>query len=171
MKKLTVTGHRPDQLGGYNHDTHLALLETARQSLVKLDPELVITGMALGWDQAIAEAAIELNIPFIAAVPFIGQEQAWKAIKVRERYREILKHAQEVKIVSEGGYHPYKMIVRNNWMVDQLGSDDGILALWNGRQEGGTYACIQYARSQGFTFYNVWNKLNEVRREMNLSQL
>ena len=64
-----------------------------KSTFKKLNPSEVISGMALGWDMALAQAAINLGIPFIAAVPFIGQENMWIK-KTQEYYKELLsKHA------------------------------------------------------------------------------
>ena len=74
---LAATGHRPDKLGGYSHDILVRLTEFAQHQIRVLGPEKVISGMALGWDQAVALATISLEIPLIAAIPFEGQESVW----------------------------------------------------------------------------------------------
>lgn len=73
--------------------------------------------MALGYDWMIAKVAIKLGIPFIAAVPFVGQEAIWPQ-KSKDQYNQLISKASEVKIVSEGGYSAWKMQVRNCWMID-----------------------------------------------------
>ena len=117
--KMAVTGHRPPKLGGYDekimHNLFLFACDVLKD-VPKL--ELVITGMALGWDQAVAEAAMQLDIPFLAAVPFEGQESRWLE-ESREHYDHLLRHAIEVKVVSPGGYSAFSMHVRNEWMVDR----------------------------------------------------
>ena len=145
------TGHRPNKLGGYGVKATARVIETARRSLEHLKPERVISGMALGWDQALAHAAIDLGIPFVAAVPFTGQELAWPAAS-QTAYRELLAQAAEVVIVSGGGYSAAAMQTRNIWMVDHC---DHILALWNGTP-GGTGNCIQYARRVKRPIANAW---------------
>jgi len=74
---LSGTGHRPDKLGGYSDSAFDNLVKIAEDYLKESKPDKVISGMALGWDQALAEACVNLNIPFIAAVPFKGQESKW----------------------------------------------------------------------------------------------
>lgn len=145
------TGHRPNKLGGYGVAAERRVLNTALRSLEHLKPERVISGMALGWDQALARAAIDLGIPFVAAVPFEGQERMWPEHS-RRRFRELLAQASETVIVSPGSYSANAMQVRNIWMVDHC---DRVLALWNG-STGGTHNCITYAARAGKPFVNAW---------------
>jgi len=57
----------------------------------------------------------------------------------------LLSKAAEIKIVCEGEYAAWKMQVRNCWMVD---NSDEIIGIFNGYPGGGTYNCIQYAKSK-----------------------
>lgn len=150
---LACTGHRPSKLGGYGEGVRERLVELASDSLGRLAPERVITGMALGWDQAVAEAAILRGLPFIAAIPFAGQEKVWPAAS-QERYRKMLKLAMEVAYVSPPGYAGWKMMERNKWMVYRA---DVILALWDG-SPGGTANCVRYAESVGKKVVDVWGE-------------
>ncbi len=151
---LAATGHRPDKLGGYNNaEAENALRLLAHRWLIKLKPVLVISGMALGWDQRVAEASLLASIPFVAAVPFYGQESKWPA-RAQSVYREIIAQAIEVKIVSPGGYAPEKMQLRNRWMVDGA---DRMLALWNGG-DGGTANCVRYAEIKQKPITNLWDE-------------
>ena len=145
------TGHRPNKLGGYTRDAQTRLFNTAIKSLEHLQPTKLISGMALGWDQALARACVELNIPFIAAVPFAGQETVWPAASQRE-YRELCEAASDFIIVSPGGYSAAKMQIRNEWMVDHC---DRVLALWDG-SPGGTRNCIDYAKTVNRPISNAW---------------
>lgn len=76
---VAFTGYRPDKLGGYKlpNPTYLHVFQQIEKSLKELQPQKVISGMALGVDQWAANIAHRLGIPFIAAVPFLGQEKAW----------------------------------------------------------------------------------------------
>lgn len=153
MTVVAAAGHRPDKLqGGHSLVTRRALGAVAVQHLHYNRPTRVISGMAQGWDQAVAGACVTLGIPFIAAVPFEGQEQVWPA-EAQERYFRLLGHAEEVVYVSE---YPgaRAMELRNRWMVDRA---DEILALWNGNVGGGTANCIHYAGQRGVPVTNVWS--------------
>lgn len=160
---LAVTGHRPDKLGGYWSHVMERLTEFAETQLRKLKPDVVISGMALGWDQAIAEAAIDLNIDLHAYIPFEGQELKWPAYS-QKRYKELMSCAQKIVICSPGGYEPWKMQERNKQMVDAA---DMLLALYNG-SVGGTQNCMVYAdryrfnirHKKKFEIVNVWDEWN-----------
>lgn len=158
MFTFAGTGHRPPKIGGYQIIGRLA--EFAAFTLSNLHAEKVISGMALGWDQALAIAAVDLGIPFIAAVPFHGQDSKWPAAS-QNKYRWLLSKASEVVYVSDGTYSPAKMQIRNQYMVDHA---DYVLALWDGSR-GGTYNCIQYATSKGVMVCNVYKPWVDYRAE------
>lgn len=88
---IGVTGHRdagqkPGELEEF------ARLFVAR--VVSNGATEIITGMARGWDLAVAEAADAIGIPFLAALPFPGQDQCQArhpgAILARRGVRGIL---------------------------------------------------------------------------------
>ena len=76
-RTIAGTGHRPQKLGGFGETANSTLRRFARAWLEILAPERGISGMALGWDQALAAAAVDLAIPFVAAVPFASQAVKW----------------------------------------------------------------------------------------------
>lgn len=152
---VAVTGHRPAKLGGFDPlpttpkgRLQQWIRDELEGRLVALQDEhgaalQAISGMALGVDQWFAEACRSLSIPFIAAIPFDGQETPWPW-PARAKYAELLADAREVVVVSGGGYGPWKMQARNRWMVDRA---DILLAVWDG-SSGGTAHCVKYAMSQ-----------------------
>lgn len=157
MITICGTGHRPDKLGGYGEEAGARLYGLAYGQLdamlsVSREEITVISGMALGWDMALARAAAVLNIPWIAAVPFIGQESAWP-METQERYHQLLATASRTVVVSPGGYSSVKMQLRNQWMVN---NSDIVLAVWDG-SEGGTRNCIKYAEKCGKPTYNLYH--------------
>lgn len=149
---IAATGHRPTKLGGYGKAIEARLQAFARGYLGVARPTKTISGMALGWDMAFAKASLDLNIPFIAAVPFEGQESMWPAESQRE-FNNLLARAIAVNVVSPGGYSGAKMQVRNEWMVDNC---TRVAALWDG-SPGGTGNCIRYARKIDRPFDNLWD--------------
>lgn len=150
---IAGTGHRPDKLGGYDPHTIRKVLTFAEAVLRHYQPSTVITGMAQGWDMALAQASINLNIPFHAYVPFIGQEQVWPSA-TRLYYKALLQHAQHVIICSPGGYSKQAMQIRNQRMIDEC---ELLLALWNG-SSGGTGNAITYATFTGKPYTNLWSQ-------------
>lgn len=151
IQTLAVTGHRPNKLGGYTTQAHMHLVRFAVLVLRELQPNLVITGMAQGWDQAIAHAAAHLHIPFQAAVPCDGQEKMWPVVS-QEYYQRLLVKAAQVTVVRPGPYAPEKMQVRNEWMVNHA---TDLCALWNGTS-GGTANCVKYANYKALPVLNKW---------------
>lgn len=149
------TGHRPDKLGGYGQESTQKLAKFAKTVLREIKPKVVISGMALGWDQALAWAAINLDIPLIAAIPFSSQPTAWPEPS-QMTYAKLLARADKTCIVSEGLYANWKFQKRNEWMVDNCNL---VLALWNG-SKGGTGNCIKYAESKDVKILNLWEKWN-----------
>lgn len=151
---IAVTGHRPEKLGGYSEEAFIKLVDFAKQELSKLNPEKIISGMAIGWDTAVAIAALELKIPLLAAVPFSGQEKIWPQ-ENKDIYNDILKHnLVDTFIVNPGGFQAWKMQARNQWMVDNC---DILMALYNFNIfTGGTKNCIDYAINQNKKIINLW---------------
>lgn len=166
------TGHRPQKLNprdendrnfGFTPEARQALLDVCHDALSRIQEEhpeqkiTVITGMAQGYDQALALAALEANMHVVAALPHEGQEKVWRGDAQRE-YHAILGRIREsggeVHTVSAGGYNPAKMQARNEWMVDRAGT---VLALHGGRP-GGTANCVDYAREKGREILNIWRE-------------
>lgn len=144
---VAVTGHRPDKLGreySLKGPISKKLFDELSRLVDRLEPRTLITGMALGVDMLFANVAVRKGIPFIAAVPFEGQEKKWP-LKSQNLYHKLLGYAKEVVIVSPGGYKPWKMQARNEWMVNRC---DVLIAVWDG-SKGGTFNCVEYAVDKG----------------------
>jgi uncharacterized phage-like protein YoqJ len=146
---VAFTGHRPNKLPnketGYKlpNPTYIKVCKEIDKNLRELKPDKVISGMAQGVDQWAAHIAHKLGIPFLAAIPFEGQESAWPMAS-QKTFQNLLKLASEVEIVSPGGYAAYKMQVRNEWMCDHC---DKLIAIWDGTP-GGTGNCVNYAKGK-----------------------
>jgi uncharacterized phage-like protein YoqJ len=145
----SATGHRLEVIG---YDNKPKLIRYATAILPGYNPTKVISGMAIGWDQAVAWASVNNGIPFIAAVPFVGQADIWPK-EAQEEYHHLLSLAEEVVIVCEGKFAPHKFHVRDQWMVDH---GDEMIALWNGNKYGGTYATVKLTKKAEKPLHNVW---------------
>src|SRR6266404_2788194 len=133
---LGLTGHRI--ITNYGK-TYLAI----QNNLKELGPSCTISGMAVGFDQLAAVICIRLGIPFIAAVPFIGQESKWPE-HVQKQYIKILGKAKEIIIVSPGDFDGEKFHIRNEYIVD---NSEKLLAYYNGKPSG-TGHCVKYAEKK-----------------------
>lgn len=148
---IAGTGHRSDKLNAPGYPVHfkhnplrLWVREQIKIQLRALRPLYVISGLAIGFDQDLAEVSVEMGIPYIAAVPFLGQEARWPQM-ARIAYRELLKLAYEVHVIWEGGYSRDAMTMRNHWMVDHC---NVLLACFDG-SAGGTANTVLYADRVG----------------------
>lgn len=167
MLVLAATGHRPNKLGGYGDTARSLIYRLASESLLTHTPDVLITGMAQGWDMELAQAAADFGLEYWAYIPFTGQEVKWPP-ETQERYHTLLKLAHKVVPCSDPGYHPYKLQVRNERMMD-----DGsvILALWNGVRESGsgTWNALKYLVPKGGYHFrkpviNVWDDWLRIKK-------
>lgn len=144
---LGITGHRPHpHLGGYDIPNlmYTALKEAIKEMFVSLNPDKIISGMAQGTDQYSVEVAIELEIPFVAALPCDNQDAMWPQ-KAKDRFQYLLSKASEIHNVSPGGYTKSCMHERDRWIVN---NSDALLAVWNGQNFGGTFATVRMAQKR-----------------------
>lgn len=158
---IAGTGHRPDKLGGYSEDNFNNLVKIGENWLKGLKATKVISGMALGWDQALAQAAINLKIPLIAAIPFTNQDKVW-GDKSQEIYKDLLSKA--IEIVNVSGFDDYKveyMQKRNQWMVDNC---EILLAMFDGTN-GGTANCVKYAEQKNKKIVNIYSDFNNLKNK------
>lgn len=160
--KVMITGHRPNKLNNdYDLTSELSkkikfkiLLEL--NNLVKEREEKVdegIGGMALGIDTLFAELCIEFNIPFSAYVPCRNQDKMWPQ-KSKDRYKSILEQANKIVLVNDCEYNQFVMQSRNKAMVDAIGENGVVIAVWDGTP-GGTKNCVDYAKSKNKTIIQI----------------
>ena len=152
------TGHRPPDLGGWDEDNDVAravkawLWHAIDRAYVR-GKRVFISGLATGTDIWAAEAVIALkekymDIKLHVAIPFPSQASKWADFnKVRwERLRQVA-NGYTILFDDPPENSPKwiwaKMLHdRNTWMVEQ--GHAGI-AVWNGKEHGGTYDCIKKA--------------------------
>ncbi|HKU53329.1 MAG TPA: SLOG family protein [Nitrospira sp.] len=158
---VAATGHRPPKLGGYAETVHRRCVTVATRWLEAQEEacegriKCVRVGMALGWDQAVAQACVDVDVPFHAYVPFRGQELRWPD-EAQVAYKVLLNKAEEIVYCSPPGYSPAKMQKRNAMMVDGPPIATHVLALWNGTN-GGTANCVDYANMRKVPVINLWD--------------
>lgn len=142
---LTATGHRPDKIGGWNYTNPTArwCYFQAVKHIELLNPAKIITGGAMGWDQIVATAALNLSIPLEVAIPFKDFEDRWSDY-FKDIHRKILSRADKVTYICEE-FSNAAYQKRNIYMVD---NSNHLLALWNGTS-GGTENCYKYAEKVG----------------------
>jgi uncharacterized phage-like protein YoqJ len=166
MATACFTGHRKLNGAYYNAANPSAEWHTLRQYMDKIltemckDPyniDTYISGLAIGVDllgiqsAALVRCFIKNHVKLIGAMPFASQASRWPEA-TRQHWQGVYDLCNEVVIVSEGEYHPSKMQIRNQWMVDHA---DYVIAVWNGQKSGGTWNCIKYAIKQGKSILTV----------------
>lgn len=160
---IAGTGHRPDKLGGYSPSLHPMLVEFARQQLRNVVGDTqpiqvtVISGMALGWDLALAEAAAREGYNVECYFPCLEHYAHWPQ-KTQVWYTRLLTglicNGAKGRYTSRKPYAADKgcMIRRDKQMVDDC---DLLLALWNG-SAGGTGTTVSFAEKAGRPWVNTW---------------
>ena len=133
------TGHR-----AYYDEVDLTTI------LTEIKPTSIISGMADGWDIALAKTSLNLNIPLVAAIPFKDHIKYWNILN----NPLTLSH-----IVCEGGYEVWKLHRRNEWMADRANL---MLAFWDGNEKGGTFNCIEYCKRKNIPWINLYTPPKEL---------
>jgi uncharacterized phage-like protein YoqJ len=147
------TGHRPGKAYPHGDDALWQLIHLAESALAEIKPTAVISGMALGFDTALAKASLRLGIPLWAYIPFVGQEGRWPTPS-QVRYHLLLNQAERVRVVCRGGFSAEKMMARNRAMVDD---SQLVLALYDGSNSG-TGNAVVYAKGRGVPIRNLWSR-------------
>ncbi len=154
---LTVTGHRPKKLFGYDikNQEYSVLAYKITEFILEGGYNKFITGMALGADTVFAISVLMLKKQFPefhleCAIPCLEHSSLWNSTDAK-RYDVILKHADEVTMVSRKKYLPYLMQERNKYMVNKC---TDVLAVWDG-SNGGTANCVRYALKQNKSVYVI----------------
>jgi len=148
---IAVTGHQPYILGGYSNALDQGLYDLASGWLKANQPREVVSGLAAGWDTAVASAALDQDIPLIAALAYQGQADQWppEAKTVHEKLRdgasEIYQYSREK---AHGCYTR-----RDRWVLER---GDIVLALWSGA-DGGTARAVATAQKLGKPIINLWS--------------
>lgn len=122
----------------------------------------LITSLALGWEQALAKAAIELEIPYTVAIPYPGRDADWKR-DARVLYLDLLARSAEVYQVSDV-CSDTALLEGHCWRVDRAGL---LLSLWEYEFQGDVYAVMNYAMQIERTVVNLWEdwyRLYHLRR-------
>lgn len=151
-----VTGHRDvEQQPG-------ELLAFARLSVALMADRgatEIITGMARGWDLAVARAAYDLGLPYCAAVPFPSQPDLWGPHDKAEWVAAMNRASRTVVIGTLALNEFYER--RNCWIVN---NSDELWSLWSGRS-GGTAHCVLYAQQMDRTVKPLWEPWLRFRAE------
>jgi uncharacterized phage-like protein YoqJ len=160
MMVVATAGHRPQKLGGFTDETNRKLIMTAEYMLAEVKPTEVISGMALGWDIAVAYVAHQNGLPVIASIPCYGQELKWSE-QAQKTYHKLLQaadycHIEYLSYADEMSSDQYveALKMRNRWMVRNCNK---VVALWNGDNTSGTWHTISFAEQMMTNVINYYD--------------
>lgn len=156
------TGHRPDDIGGYDETGDQRVW--IRQYLGKAVDVAIAqgftrfaTGGALGVDTDAAEVVLAkrdalraaespVRITLTVCGPYQGFYAKWPKASI-DRFFAIANQADKLIWVSPSLEYDVALLhKRNEFMVDH---SELVIAVWNGKEKGGTFSCLKYARSLG----------------------
>ena len=172
--KFTIAGTGTRQLINepqqYRHKVLNYLVELLEEAKKKHGAEniQVISGMAEGFDEALARAAIIAEVPFIAALPNAGYiNYYWSAPDVKKKTKgsrsgssrlesglDLLTKAVQVVNVCKGIYGEdgrHANYIRNEWMADRA----SVVWVYNPNNDGGTQHCVDYCNKTGVRMFNI----------------
>jgi hypothetical protein len=127
------------------------LVYLAKRALAEYGATRLITSLSPGWEQALAKAAIELEIPYTVAIPYPGRDLEWKR-ELRIHYLDLLARASEVYQVAEF-CNETALIESHLWRMER---SDLMLALWDYEFEGEVFSIMSFALKNGKQVANLW---------------
>ena len=148
---ITGIAPTPDALHDRSFLPSAELVYLATRALKEAHATHVITSLALGWEQALAKAALELRIPFSTSLPYADRDLAWLPA-ARTAYRELLAHSAQVIQLTDG-FSPTCVSAGDQW---RIAHSNRVLALWNYDFDGPTFEAIRFALSQDKPVLNLW---------------
>lgn len=119
----------------------------------------IITGMAMGWDLAVARAAYDQGVPYCAAIPFPQQPNRWPEADQID-WACAVRRASRVEVAGKLPLVDYYWD-RNCWIVD---NSVELWSLWDG-SPGGTRHATLYAEDIGRIVRPLWEPWTRFRAE------
>jgi len=162
LPTVVFTGHRK---GTPTHES--TIRHFFRTIHASLPLSTIVVGGALWFDTIIAEEAAcsPHTCHLVLARPFVGHDDRWPSV-ARDRFRATWEAAQvRVTVCDSGSHGAYH--IRNSWMldraveaVDRNGPGNGyVSSWWDGREHGGTRACIREAHRRGLSVGNWFPRM------------
>ena len=135
---VSFTGHRNFRL------SEASCLERTLELLYRQGKRRFMSGMAVGFDLAAAEAVLALrqkyeDVKLVAVVPFEGHDARFST-QDQARFARICRVADRVEVLSKG-YAPEVYALRNDFLVDHAQT----LVAWYDGSAGGTAYTVRRA--------------------------
>jgi len=175
MIDISNTGHRQPRLfdkDPYSRSNMIYLYNFLIEAIPDALSEMWLSkeevrfrnGMAGGFDLTAVAVLQTLGIPYIATVPFRGQENFWPDSYLKDFYKNSLAMAEEVRCEPEWLRQGKKAayILRDHDMVD---CSQKMIGLWDSEPSGGTYETFKYAEKKfgKENCINLWSKWLEYK--------
>lgn len=145
---VSFTGHRNKDLSKDKKKLLWELHDVIVRHIEEYDCDTFISGGSSGIDLDAARIVLKLkekyDVNLIIYIPCLNQDKLWGK-EDKEIYKNVLEKADLVEYVTKEPYKPYLMQLRNQKMVDDSKYQ---IAVWNGKESGGTYNCLKYAQKQ-----------------------
>ena len=153
--RIAVTGHRffDENTAAYITDRVAAVLDgvTAGGAAVR-----VVTSLAEGADQLVAEEAVQRGIPVEVIVPARGYAESLAGEADRHQYAELLARADSVRTLDHSEPSPAAYLEAGRMM---LSGADLLIAVWDGapaRGVGGSAEIVARGRELGLDVRVIW---------------
>ena len=165
--RVGVTGHRPGRV--VDLMAAQRAVKRTMDELCRRHPKLiVVTGGATGFDQWMARECVRRRVPFELVLPCQPELfSAYWTMTARMMLAALCERAVDVQLVREdltpSEITPAIYHERNAVIVRQT---DQIVALWDGRQSGGTWWTIAHALSVGKPVFNAFCGFEPVTAEV-----
>jgi len=165
MSRVIVgTGHGLERLGGDRGGLFRELVDIGMEILDDQNPDLVVSGMEMGFHVGLAHAAFLSKIPLVLVLPYRGWSKRWpsdwrgymaSAFHYAWRKDHAVPHGLGRRTPKEE--IDKAMLARNHRLLDYaVAYDSTVTALWDGQPGGGTAYTIGRAIELGVPVKNYW---------------
>lgn len=163
---ITLTGHRPPKLAGYNlsnpyYNRLQIRLENIIETLLKRYHHIEChSGMALGADTIWAQAIIKMkkkypnNIVFIADIPDTNQPSRWPQTS-QEQWHKLLADADVICQYAQKHLGKSYAYILNQRNIGMIAACDILLAVYNGDSTSGTANGVRDGMRMGKTIITI----------------
>ena len=164
-KVVAITGHRRFS-NLRKKDVQVWIRSMSEMALWRFPDAVFITGGAPGVDLWAAEVWSEMGLDWCLIKPCADHGVGVWSDQLLKKRDELAKKAKKVKVLMPK-YRNGCLNKRNEWMVNKA---DLVLALFDGRQRGGTKHCLSYARQQNKRIIWLDCRKKPTLRSLNLSK-
>lgn len=148
-----ATGHRPQHLQHLVGACRWARDEAARVAVKVRDGygcTTAISGLALGWDQWWAQAALDAGLDLWVHIPFEGQPDRWTAGD-RQAWADLRARATKETVYGTNPVDTRQatrlLMARNHGMIR---NSDAMACLWiRDKTTGGTWSAVRRIKTTG----------------------